>query len=151
MAELVNLEVRKESPVEDVGEYHSLGQINVSVLRAQCATDLIGFAINSKEGDKSNLDKKNEPSLEFIVNELLLHHHFKKESDMLYLVYIMLKVLLSYFSIYHSVLWELRLRRPKKRMMMLPLWTVGPLSNTRRAAFKSLVLLRILRQRSLNL
>ena len=72
MAELVNLEVRNESPVEDVGEYHSLGQINVSVLRAQCATDLIGFAINSKEGDKSNLDKKNKPSLEFIVNELLL-------------------------------------------------------------------------------
>ena len=70
MAELLNLEVRNESPVEDVGEYHSLGQINVSVLRAQCSTVLVGFAINSKGGDKSNLDRKHEPSLEFIVNEL---------------------------------------------------------------------------------
>ena len=58
MAELVNLEVRNESSVEDVREYHSLGQTNLSVLRAQCTTVLRGSAINSKGGDKSDWTEK---------------------------------------------------------------------------------------------
>ena len=46
--ELVNLEVGNKCPAEDVGEYHSVGQINVSLLRAEYSTGKTTTAINLK-------------------------------------------------------------------------------------------------------